>query len=727
MTPPKRATQRTTKKAAAATATSKPPAQTTDAGALRQRLEALAHDLLWTWTPSTQQLFAAIDPLQWEATKQSPLGLLERAHPARLDALAADRDFLRRVKAAETERRAYYRAKPWHAREAKGARKRLSVAYLCSEYAVHESLQQYSGGLGVLAGDHLKSASDLGVPLVAVGLLYRHGYYIQEFGADGATRVLYPRYDFGALPLEDTGVDVRVPVGRRGVTVRVWKQQVGRVPIYLLDADRAGNRPADRELTEGLYKGEPDLRLRQQVLLGVGGVMALEAVGEAPNVFHLNEGHAAFASLERLRRAVEGGATFDDALAAVRRSTVFTTHTPVPAGHDRYPAADVHRYLGPTVKVLGLGVERLADLGRVDPGDAREPLCMTVLALRTAGFVNGVSALHGQVSREMWVDAYADAASVDDVPIGHVTNGVHSRTWLAPEAADVYERWLEPRWHGAGPDDDPWARADRIPDEELWGLRARLRAGLVHFVRTRLWRQAVRHGAAAVEAAELREAFHPDVLTIGFARRFATYKRAPLIFRDPERLAAILNHAKRPVQLVFAGKAHPRDGAGQAYARAIHAFCRDPRFAGRVALIEEYDMQVGRALTAGCDVWLNNPIRPHEASGTSGMKPPLHGGLNLSILDGWWPESFDGTNGWAIGGEVEYDDQEEQDAADAESLYRLLEREVVPEFYRRDRAGLPRAWIARARRSLKTVPRRFSTHRMVADYVRDAYWPALAK
>ncbi|MEO0652131.1 MAG: alpha-glucan family phosphorylase, partial [Planctomycetota bacterium] len=601
------------------------------------------------------------------------------------------------------------------------------IAYFCSEYAIHESLQQYSGGLGVLAGDHLKSASDLGVPLCAVGLLYQHGYYIQEFEPDGSTRVLYPRYDFAELPIEDTGVDVTVPVGRRKVKCRIWKQQVGRVPIYLLDADRKGNKPEDRELTEGLYKGEPELRLRQQVLLGVGGVRALEAVGESIDVYHLNEGHAAFANVERLRALVEGGASYESALAKVRKSSVFTTHTPVAAGHDRYGAKLVFEHMGPIVKPLGLKAESLADLGRETPGNAKEPLCMTVLALNTSARANGVSALHGEVSREMWVGAFPEAETADDVPIGHVTNGIHTRTWLSPDAYALYDEHLSPAWDGAGPEDDFWAAVDKIPDGDVWELRNRLRRRLVHFVRTRMARQAVRHGQSADEVARCRELFDDDALTICFARRFATYKRAPLIFRDPERLAGILSNAKRPVQLVFAGKAHPRDKGGQAYAQSIHEFSREARFAGRVALIEEYDMQVGRALTSGADVWLNNPIRPHEASGTSGMKPPLHGGINCSILDGWWPESHDGTNGWAIGDGRERATQDEQDAADAEALYRLLEKQVVPEFYKRGKNGLPTAWVARAKASMRTVPAQFSTHRMVADYVREAYWPSMAR
>jgi starch phosphorylase len=694
---------------------------------LRQRLEVLAHDLWWAWNPAAQELFARLDPLQFEASKQSALETLRGLGPERFAALEGDAQFLSAVDRVEQQRRAYGRAKTWYARQSARAPGRLRVAYFCSEYAVHESLQQYSGGLGVLAGDHLKSASDLGVPLCAVGLLYQHGYYLQEFGAEGETRVRYPRYDFARLPLVDTGLDLAVPVGRRRVQVRIWRQQIGRVPLYLLDADRRANRPEDRQLTEGLYKGEPELRLRQQVLLGVGGVLALDAVGERANVFHLNEGHAAFASLERLRREVERGRTFPRALERVRRSSVFTTHTPVPAGHDRYPPELVQRHLAAVVKPLGLGTQGLADLGRERPGDRDEPLCMTVLALRTSAQVNGVSSLHGEVSRQMWRGVYPQLTADDQVPIGQITNGVHPETWLHPEARACFERHCGPRPVAAAPEDPWWARAAELPDEVLWELRGRLRSSLVHFVRTRLARQAERQGAGAEAIGRARRSFGDEVLTLGFARRFATYKRAPLIFRDPERLAAILGSTARPVQLVFAGKAHPRDLGGQAYAQTVHRFCADERFRGRVVLLEEYDLQVGRALTSGADVWLNNPIRPHEASGTSGMKPPLHGGLNLSILDGWWPEGYDGHNGWAIGDGSAGADQEAQDAADAESLYRSLEQQVVPEFYERDAAGLPRAWLARARASLRTLPERFSTHRMVADYVRQAYWPACAR
>jgi len=687
---------------------------------LTARLEKLALDLRWTWCPTTQAAFAALDPLQWEATQHAPLETLRRVPAARLEACAADDAFTSLVDAAERAAADYHGATTWFERKVAPKHPGLKVAYFCSEFAIHESLQQYSGGLGVLAGDHVKSASDLGVPFVGVGLLYRHGYYIQELRGDGSTRVLYPEVDFADLPLTDTGKEIECPMGGRTVRARIWKQQVGRVPLYLLDADLEGEPRAHRELTQGLYKGDPDLRLRQQVLLGVGGARALEAMRFKPSVVHLNEGHAAFAAVERVRALMARGRSFDAALDAVRQSTVFTTHTPVPAGHDRYGAKDVGRYLRPILKELGLSAEAFADLGRERPGDRQEPVCMTVLGLNTARNVNGVAELHGHVSREMWKGVY-DVDEVDDVPIGHVTNGVHARTWLAPEADDLYRRHLKPRWNGMGPGDDPWKRASKIPLEELWELRRTLRSKLVHFVRARLARQAERRGEGAAAVAEAYRSFDEEALTLGFARRFATYKRAPLIFKEAKRLAALLGDPERPVQLVFAGKAHPRDEGGQELAQIIHAQARKAGFRGRVALLEEYDMQVGRLLTSGCDVWLNNPIRPNEASGTSGMKPPLHGGLNASILDGWWPEGFDGENGWAIGDGSEFESRRRQDAYDADALVRLLEEELVPEFYDRDASGLPRRWMERARRSLTTIPGRFNTHRMVGEYVERVY------
>jgi glycogen phosphorylase len=696
---------------------------------LTKRLSALAFDLGWTWCPLARRTFAAIDPQQWEACKHAPLELLRRTSAARLEACAGDSELLGLLASAEGERQARLSAKTWfertHQRKTTKHDKdaKLRVAYFCSEFAIHESLPQYSGGLGVLAGDHLKSASDLGVPLVGVGLLYRHGYYIQELRSDGSTRVLYPEYDFDELPLVDTGKLIECPLGTQTVRAKVWRMQVGRVPVYLLDADVDGAPKSHRELTQGLYKGAPDLRLRQQVLLGVGGMLALDAVGEQPTVVHLNEGHAAFANMERLRRRVRAGSTLEEALEEIARSSVFTTHTPVPAGHDRYEAKQVGKYLKPLIADLGLNVQSFADLGRERPGDRDETVCMTVLGLRTATHVNGVSQLHGRVSREMWPAVYG-ASSPDEVPIGAITNGVHVRTWLAPEAEELYTKRLKPKWHTMGPKDNPWARAENISDEELWALRGTLRARLVHFLRGRLAHQAMRRGASSAEVAAAWTVFDEDSLTLAFARRFATYKRAPLIFREAKRLQRVLGHKQRPVQLLFAGKAHPNDGDGQGFAQEIHGWAKSSGFAGRVALLEEYDMQVGRMLTSGADVWLNNPIRPHEASGTSGMKPPLHGGLNASILDGWWPEGFDGENGWAIGDERETRDPERRDARDARDLLRVIEKEIVPAFYERTARGLPKRWVSLMRHSLASVPPQFNTHRMVGDYVAQAYLPA---
>ena len=700
-------------------------AQAKVAKEMRRDLLKIANDLWWSWNEIAQRPFAALDPIVWEASNHDPLAVLRQVDEPVFAARCADADFCALVKAAHDAHRAYHGTVAWFEQQAFADAKGLHIAYFCSEFAIHESLQQYSGGLGVLAGDHLKSASDLGIPLTAVGLLYQQGYYLQQLRADGTTRVIEPRWDPRRMPLEDTGVDIRVPIGDRKVEVRLWTMRVGRVKAVLMDTDRKANRPKDRRLTEGLYKGEPELRMRQQVLLGVGGVMALKALGIKASVFHLNEGHAAFASVARLAQLRRKGESLEDALQRIRASTVFTTHTPVPAGHDRYDAEMVADALQPCWREAGLARRAFLDMGSERPADPKASFCMTVLALRTAEHVNGVAALHGRVSREMWQQVYgvADAALV---PIGHVTNGVHARTWLAPEAESFWKRSIGLDLDTIERGKDPWAAAEKADAGEFWAMRAQLRARLVQFIRERLVRQARRRGEAPEVVLRASQAFDPNALTIGFARRFATYKRAPLIFREPERLRRILTDSSRPVQIVFAGKAHPRDRDGQAYAAEVHHWTREQGFEARVALIEEYDMHVGRMLVSGCDVWLNNPLRPHEASGTSGMKPPMHGGVNLSILDGWWPESFDGRNGWAIGDGSEGTDREKQDALDAESLYALLENEVVPSFYQHDRAGLPQDWIARALHSVATVPGRFNTHRMVAEYLEKSYLPANA-
>ncbi|MFM7135175.1 MAG: alpha-glucan family phosphorylase, partial [Planctomycetota bacterium] len=607
-------------------------------------------------------------------------------------------------------------------------------ADFCSEYALHESVQQYAGGLGVLAGDHLKSASDLGVPLVAIGLYYRHGYYVQQFAEDGSTKVLYPVYPRATMPIAETGVTIECPVGDSTVRAKVLRMDVGRTRVFLLDADLPENAPEDRQLTEGLYKGEPLLRMRQQVLLGVGGMKALRALGIAPTRIHLNEGHAAFAAIEMLAELRASGMSLGEAESRVRATTVFTTHTPVAAGHDRYGVDMVVAGLARTLERGGISRAELEALGRAKPSDAAEPICMTVLCLRLASRINGVARLHGEVSRAMWMEAYG-ARRAKDVPIGHVTNGVHIPTWLDPRAVRFWndECGFDPCL--ASDRNRGWKKAESADPARFWEFRGRLRASLVRFARERVARAAERRGESPDAVDACARLLDPAALTIGFARRFATYKRAPLLFTDVERLARIVGDAKRPVQFIFAGKAHPRDLGGQAYARKVFEMTRHPLLAGRVVLVEEYDMEVGRALVSGCDVWLNNPIRPHEASGTSGMKCPPHGGLNCSILDGWWPEGFIqskgpvGENGWSIGtaNDEKFDEAdahgagEARDRRDAESLYALLERNIVPEFYDRGRDGLPKRWIARALRSAATIPDFFSTHRMVAEYAERAY------
>jgi starch phosphorylase len=681
-------------------------------------------NLWWSWNEIGQRPFAALDPVLWESTNRSPLKVLEFVDEARLSAAAADPNFLMALEDARVASVAYLERRPWFARTAKPRDQTVKIAYFCSEFAIHESMQQYSGGLGVLAGDHVKSASDLGLPFVGVGLLYRHGYYVQEFTEEGDTRVLYPRYDFRQMPIVETGVRIRCPIGSSEVEARIWKLAVGRVCLYLLDADLPANRPEDRILTEGLYKGESELRMRQQVLLGVGGTMALAALDEPISVFHLNEGHAAFCCIERLARFVEQGMPLEEATARVRSSTVFTTHTPVPAGHDRYEATACVEALQGVLDRAGLGAREFADLGRERPGDELEPVCMTVLALRHAEFVNGVAALHGRVSREMWRGVYktTDAKSV---PIGHITNGVHPRTWIHPEAETFWRRQIGLDLDEATTSIGRWSEAKEADPEEFWALRGSLRRQLVHFLRERTARAVQRRGEGPEAISEALSILDPDALTIGFARRFATYKRAPLIFHDLDRIKSLLSDAERPMQIVFAGKAHPRDKGGQDFARTVFEMTREEGMRGKVVLLEEYDMRVGRALVSGCDVWLNNPIRPHEASGTSGMKPPMHGGINCSILDGWWPEGFDGKNGWAIGDADESEtDQVKRDARDAESLYDLLEYEILPEFYDRNRKGLPMKWIRRALRSASTVPSVFNTHRMVGEYLSKFYLEA---
>lgn len=680
-----------------------------DAAALRHRLAALAGNLAWSWCPPAEALLASLDPALWEAAGHAPLAVLRDLPEARLAALAGEPGFLRRLQAAEL---ALARLVAGRGRSRRPWPTSLRVGYLCMEYGLHESLPLYSGGLGVLAGDHCKAASDLELPLAAVGILWREGYYRQEVLPDGRTGVRHEPLDPAAHPLEDSGRVVEVPLGRRRLRLRVWRLRVGRVPLLLLDADHPANRPEDRRLTARLYHGGEEERLAQEVVLGIGGLRALEAIGFRPTVVHLNEGHAAFAALEGLRRERAAGRGPAAALARVRRRTVFTTHTPVAAGHDRFDPALVWRRLGPLAREAGLDRAGLLALGREAPGaglggGSGDRFCMTALALRTAGWCNGVSAIHGRVSREMWWRTL-EVAGPEEAPIGHVTNGVHRATWTHPLAAVAARR------------------PEAVPDRELWEIRCRLRARLVHEARRRLLAQARRQGLGPEAEADACRVLREDALTLGFARRFATYKRATLLFSDVERLARILDHPAGPAQVLVAGKAHPADAPGQAFLRRVQRLARRPELRERVVVLEDYDMALARLLVAGCDVWLNTPRPPHEASGTSGMKAALNGGLNLSVADGWWPEAYDGRNGWLL---PEPSPPPKSDAgrdrADAAALYGLLEEEVLPLFHTRDRRGLPRRWLARVRRSLATVPPAFAARRMLREYVQRAYLPAV--
>jgi starch phosphorylase len=604
------------------------------------------------------------------------------------------------------------------------------VAYFSAEFGLHESLPIYSGGLGVLAGDHLKTASDLGLALVAVGLFYRESYFRQHIDRDGTQHSQYidfPMEYFPASLLRDANGEVlriEVPLASETLYAQVWQAAVGRTSLLLLDTDMPQNSPENRELAARLYYGDQRIRIRQELLLGVGGIRALRAAGVNWSLLHLNEGHSAFATLEFTRLRMEAtGASFWQAAQEVAQSTVFTTHTPVDAGHDRFPPELVDDHLEPLRRSLRLTREEFLGLGRIRPNDPAEALCMTVLAFKMSRYANAVSNLHGRVTRKSWQVLWPHHRE-DEVPVGHITNGVHARTWLAPAMQDLYAQHLGADWQDNLTDPAMWARVDKVYDAELWETHRTLKASLVQFARREVAAQRRRDGYSEELVEAAASALDPDVLTIGFARRFATYKRGNLIFRDMERLKRILLDPKRPMQLVFSGKAHPADRPGQEVLRTVYMASLSPELRHRIIFIEDYDINVGRHLVQGVDVWLNNPRRPHEASGTSGQKVLLNGGLNLSVLDGWWAEAYDGLNGFAIGDGTTHASIEEQDRRDGESLYRVLEQQIVPLYYERDEYGVPRGWMARIKHAIKTLGWRFNTDRMVMDYVRECYLPA---
>lgn len=692
-------------------------------------LAEIANNLWWCWNPEAIELFRRIDPDTWVEVRQNPVQLLRTVSQDRLIRLLANEAFLAHMDRVHAELRRYLEHSTWYA-WVHGSEVQNEMAYFSLEFGIHESLPIYSGGLGVLAGDHLKSASELGLPLTGVGLLYRNGYFRQSLGPDGWQLETYQRLDFEGLPitpvLDDAGepktITVQYPESE--VVARLWRVDVGRVRLYLLDCDLEVNRPEDREITARLYGGDLDMRIRQEILCGIGGMRALTALGRFPSVCHMNEGHSAFLALERIRLLMEQHElSFDEAREIVTASNVFTTHTPVPAGNDIFPRDMVRRYFSAYAKQLGLSDEEVLALGRLKPDNGEEDFTMPVLALRLSAHANGVSQLHGKVTRRMWAALWPQLTEAE-IPVSHVTNGIHTRSWLSDEFARLYDRYLGPSWLEDPMDIGLWDRIDTVPDAEIWRAKERLRERLVAFARDRLRRQLHRRGLHRFKVLEAEDVLDPEALTIGFARRFAAYKRAHLILRDPERLAALLNAPGRPVQIVFAGKAHPRDKQGKELMRNLIKLANREEFRRKIVFLEDYDMQVARQLVHGTDVWLNTPRRPLEASGTSGMKAPVNGGINLSVVDGWWVEGYQGENGWAIGRGEEYDDPEYQDEVEARALLGLLEQEVVPLFYSRGADGLPHEWISMMRASIRTVCPRFNTNRMVREYLESSYLPA---
>jgi len=696
----------------------------------QERLWSLARNLWWSWDHDTGSLFLDLDPVRWMQLNHNPISFLGEISLEQIERRAGELVLHSRINYAYRRQREYLAAdRTWGARHA-GVLRSHPVAYFSAEFGLHESIPIYSGGLGVLAGDHLKSASDLGIPLIGVGLFYDQGYFRQHLDPNGWQQEEYLHTDVNQLPMVPAigknGEPVMVQIETRSGSIRakVWRLEVGRCDLFLLDSNVEGNAPEDRELTSRLYGGDRRIRIRQELLLGVGGFRTLKAMGVAPGVLHLNEGHSAFAVLEAIyNRMQDEGLSFDEAVPRVAREVVFTTHTPLPAGHDRFHADLIEEHLGPLRELLGLSSDKLLGLGRENPGNQQEEFCMTVLGLKLSRRANAVSALHGEVSRAMWTGLYPGKPE-DEVPIGHITNGVHVPSWLAPQMFRLYDRHLGTGWHEHSSEARIWEGIENVDDGELWETHLSLKSLLLEFVRRRATEQAERRSESPEVRQRLSRVLSPDALTVGFARRFATYKRANLVLANIEKLSAMVNDPKRPVQFVFAGKAHPRDESGKRVLQQIAELMRDPQFADKFVFVEDYDINVGRHFVQGVDVWLNNPRRPLEASGTSGQKVVLNGGLNLSVLDGWWAEAYDDLNGFAIGNGRTHSNMDLHDARDGEELYRALRDEVIPLYYQRDDDGLPRGWIKRMKRTIRTLGWRFNADRMVMDYTLKCYVPA---
>ena len=691
-------------------------------------LDSIARNLWLSWNFDAVSLFIRIDPDAWAASGQNPVKMLGMVNQDRFDQLAQDDSFIASLNDVKQRFERYKKGDTW----CKGPKTPVT-AYFSMEFGIDVSLPTYSGGLGILSGDHMKTSSDLGLPLVGVGLLYRQGYFKQYLNADGFQQESYPENDWYNMPVQQccdpdgAPILISVELAGRLVQAAIWEVKVGRSSLYLLDTNISENAPEDRTITATLYGGDKETRIRQEIVLGIGGIRALAALGIEVAATHMNEGHSAFLALERIRLVMaEQGFSFREAAQAFIPTNIFTTHTPVPAGNERFGIDLVERYFRAWLGGFGVDWVEFLALGRENPGDYNESFCMTVFALKLSAYANGVSKLHGEVSREMWKNLWPQVP-VAEIPIGFVTNGVHPRTWISHDMLNLLDRFLGPRFNDEPGSKDIWDRMDRVSDEELWRTHERRRERLVAFCRDSLGATMARLGITDPALVKAGDALSPSIFTLSFARRFATYKRGNLLLSDPERLLRLLANRDMPMQIIFAGKAHPHDIPGKELIRELVHFSRKEEVMGRLVFLEDYDMNIGRYMTSGSDVWLNTPRRPLEASGTSGMKAGMNGVLNCSVLDGWWAEGYKPDIGWAIGLGEEYKDEELQDKIESETLYDLLEREILPTFYRRGRDNLPRDWIARMRASIKSVGRDFSTHRMLEEYYGAYYKPAMAE
>jgi len=690
------------------------------------RLGDLAYNLWFSWHSKAIRLFQFLDRKLWENVEHNPVRLLHEIDPLRIDEVAQNDRFLKQYDKVIDLFDQYINQKNTWYQYNYSDKKDALIAYFSMEFGLHESLPIYSGGLGILAGDHLKSASDLGLPLIGIGLLYREAYFTQYISMHGNQQSIYLYNDYSSMPitpvLEENGdpLSVEVAIEERPIALRIWKAQIGRIPLYLLDTDFPENRSDDRDILKRLYVGNRDLRLVQEILLGVGGVRALRAMKLNPSAWHMNEGHCSLSSVERMREIIQEETPWEEALKTNRKSTLFTTHTPIRAGNEVFGWDRVSYFLKSMISNMGISNKQLSDLARDNSNQDANAFNMTILSLKTSDYANGVSQLHGQISRQMWHHLWP-RLSLDEVPIGAITNGIHSRTWMTSEIKDLFDKTLGTDWRYHLIQKDFWEKIEQIPDDPLWKMRQILRRRLRNDIRCRLMAQRERNGESPEAIQKVRQLLNRNALTIGFARRFAPYKRGTLLLRNREWLKSILNKSDMPVQLIFAGKAHPENQPGKTLIKDIYTESRNPDFEGKVIFVEDYDMAFARRLVSGVDVWLNTPRRPLEASGTSGMKAAANGALNCSILDGWWREAYDGKNGWAIGEDREYYNEWEQDEADSHSLYQLLENEIVPLFFQRNKSNVPAEWLQWVKRSMKMIIPFFNTDRMVRDYMEQYY------